>query len=166
MPRDLIPSEVRDFSGEQIVDDLRSQTMTDSQRDEFERTARDFILTREQRMKMEKAEKPLKERLTTMLAEFGDQYGSDNQHRAIELLAPVRGIKRVVRQVKSVVKPDVQAAEALARQRGLYDRWFVMRPVLDEDAVMVSLLEGLVTDDEVAAIFPKHYTYAITVDKK
>lgn len=163
MPRDLIPSEIRDFEEEQHV--IQEQPVPDNVMDTFMSQGREMILLREQKAKLEARETVLKKSLMEMLAEYGLPYGPEGQHRTIDFATPIRGIARFVRQSKTSMSVDETRAEAIARMHKIYDRLFVMRPVLDQDAVMVAVMEGILTDEELAEIFPKKVTHAFLVEK-
>lgn len=163
MPRDLIPSEVRDFEQEQTVDQYRP--VPEQVMETFNTQAREMILLREQKAKLEARESVLKKALMEALEEYGLPYGPEGQHRTISFPVPIRGIARFVRQSKTSTSVDEVRAEAVARMHNIYDRLFKMQPVLDQDAVMVAVMEGLITDEELAEIFPKKVSNAFIVEK-
>jgi hypothetical protein len=159
-------SGVRDFSEEQDQPLAPGQQqMTDTQKEEFLRKAREMILIREQKARTAKREGELKPGLMDELELFGDPYGASGQHRTIEFPTPIRKIARFVRQTKVVTEVNETEAEAIARQRGIYDRLFKPVMTLDEGAVMVALREELLTEEDVAAMFPKKTTYAFIAEK-
>ena len=85
---------------------------------------------------------------------------------AQDLLGPIRNIIGLIRQAKVSSSADLRAAEALARTHNLYERWFPPVPTLDQEAVMVSFEENLITEEEFQRIFPKKTIYALTTEKK
>jgi hypothetical protein len=157
-------SGVRDFSEEQDQPVI-GQQMTDEQFEEFLRQAREMILVREQKARTAKRESELKGVLMDELVSFGEPSGSEGQHRTIRFPRPIRGIKAFIRQAKIVTEVDETKAEAIARQRGLYDRLFKPVMQLDDAAVMVALEEGLLTDADIGDIFPKKTVYAFVAEK-
>jgi len=165
MPRDLIESEVRDFSGEQTVTTPEHQPLSEAQMEEFLRQAREMVLVREQKARTAKREDQLKGVLMDVLATFGEPYGDEGQHRTIRFPKPIRGIAAFVRQRKTLHEIDETKAEAIARRKGLYDRLFKPVMALDETAVMVAHEEGLLTDEEVAEMFPAKIQYAFVAEK-
>ncbi|GAA0286747.1 hypothetical protein GCM10010302_26320 [Streptomyces polychromogenes] len=50
------------------------------------------------------------------------------------------------------ITPDLDAADAICRQRGLYDRVFPLRPVFDRQALNDVYAEGLLTDADMTRI--------------
>lgn len=165
MARDLIGSEIRDFSDEQIGPQTVTQQMTDAQMEEFLQQAREMALIREQKGRVEKREKELKPVLMDILATFGVPYGDEGQHQTIDFPRPIRGIARFVRQRKSFNEVDETKAAAIARQRDLYDRLFKPVMQLDESEVMVAHEEGLLSDADIEEMFPKKVQYAFVAEK-
>jgi len=160
VPRDLIPSEIRDFTEENRVStDVIEVT------EDYLKQSREMILLREQKARLEAREAELKKELLAVLEAMGEPYGPEGQHRTIAFPRPIRNIARFVRQTKSTTKVDLIKAEAIARSKGIHDRLFTMQPTLDQDAVMVAVEEGLITDEELADIFPRTTTYAFVVEK-
>lgn len=165
MPRDLIGSEIRDFSTEQTGAQSVTQSMTDVQQEEFLRQSREMVLIREQKARVAKREGELKGVLMDVLAAFGEPYGEEGQHRYIKFPKPIRGIAGFIRQKKTLNEIDETKCESIARQRGLYDRLYKPVMTLDESAVMVAHDEGLLTDADIEAMFPKKEQYAFVAEK-
>lgn len=164
MPRDLIASEVRDFDEEQNVSaEAVFEFPVDDEK--YAAISREMIMLREQKAVIEKREAALKKELMEILERIGTPYGDSGQHRTIEFLEPIRGIARFVRQTKSTVTTDLFRAEAIARQKKIYNRLFKPVPTLDEGAVMVAREQGLLTDADVDEIFPRKVSYSFVVEK-
>jgi hypothetical protein len=159
-------SGVRDFSAEQETPIQTGQQMTEEQAEEFFQKAREMVLVREQKARVVKRESELKNVLMEDIEVFGEPYGTSGQHRTIEFPKAIRGIIRFVRQAKVVTEVDEAKAEAIARQRDIYDRLFKPVMTLDDGAVMVALEEGLLTEKDVAEMFPKKTIYAFVAEKK
>lgn len=164
MPRDLIASEVRDFEEEQ---DVSAETVFEFPLDDqrYLSLSREMVLLREQKAQIEKRESVLKKELMEILERVGTPYGDSGQHRTIEFVEPIHGIARFVRQAKSSVTTDLFRAEAIARQKKIYNRLFRPVPTLDEGAVMVAREQGLLTDADVDEIFPRKTTYSFVPEK-
>lgn len=156
---------VRDFSEDQKAAPAAHQEMSEEQYEEFLRTAREMILVREQKTRIANRETELKGGLMDTLATYGDPYGPSGQHQTIEFPRPIRGIIRFVRQSKVSTDVDETKAEAIARQRGIYDRLFKPVMQLDDAAVLVALEEGLLTEADVEVIFPKKVIHAFVAEK-
>lgn len=162
MPRDLV-DDVRDFSDEQGSDFVGQMTLEDEQR--FLEEARNMILIREQKKAITTQEASSRKVLTELIEKYGSQEGADGQHLAIPLDPPIRGVAAIVRQRKTSQRVDEDTAAVIAKARGIYERLFKPVMTLDEDEVLVALREDLLTESEVAEIFPVSETYAITLRK-
>jgi hypothetical protein len=89
----------------------------------------------------------------------------ENGHLWLRLPESVDGITALQRQRRVSQSLDEDAAEKLLKEKGLFDRCYVMQPVLKEDEVMACLYEGLITEEEVDAMFPKKVTWAFLTSK-
>jgi hypothetical protein len=165
MPRDLIASEVRDFSEEQ--EDVSAQPVWNINADseKYLALSREMIMLKEQKDVLAKREATIKAELMDVLFRLGQPYGPNGQHRTIDFPEPIRGIARFVRQAKSTVTTDVVKAEAIARSRGIYTRIFPSTPTFSESAVMVALEQGKLTEVDVDEIFVRKTTYAFVPEK-
>lgn len=157
---------IRDFTEDQQAAPAPHQQMSEEDYENFLREAREMILIREQKTRIANRETELKKDLMDALKVFGDPYGTSGQHQTIEFPKAIRGIVRFVRQSKTANEVDEEAAEAIARRQGIYDRLFKPVMTLDDAAVMVALREGILTDADVEAIFPKKTIYAFVAEKK
>jgi hypothetical protein len=146
--------------------DYQAEPMDEREMDSYLSKAREMLVLRENKAVLEQREKQLKSDLMDMLVEYGQPYGPEGQHRSIDFPGPVRGYVRLVRQSKSSVSVDGARAEAIARQKGLYDRLFKPVMTLDQDAVTVALLEGLISDSEMESIFPRKTSSAFVMEKE
>lgn len=126
---------------------------------EFDETARRFLNYRRQRDEMAKLMDKEKKPLNDILEQYGEV--DPNGHRTLPVDPPVHGIDALVRQRKVQNLVDETKAEAIARAMGIYDRLFKPVMTLDEDAVMVALEEGLLTQDQVDAMYPQKVTHAL-----
>ena len=139
--------------------------MTEQEYEDFLRMAREMILTQEQRVRTAKREAELKGVLMRSLSDYGDPYGAEGQHRKISFPRPIRGIAAFIRQSKVTTEVDETKAEAIARQRGIYDRLFKPVMKLDDAAVLVALEEGLLTETDIEEIFIKKQVFAFVPEK-
>lgn len=103
-----------------------------------------------------------------LLAQVIDAEGEvdDKGHFWLELPREVEGYVSLCRQRAVSQKLDAEVAENLLTEKNLKDRCFKMVPVLDEDEVMACLYEGLLTEEDVDAMFPKTVTYRFVPSKK
>ena len=101
------------------------------------------------------------------LAELVDTVGEPDEKGNLWLRLPheVDGYTALQRQRKVSQSLDEGAAENILKAKGIYDRCFVMRPILKEDEVMACLYEGLLTEEEIDEMFPKKVSYAFIPSK-
>ena len=105
--------------------------------------------------------------IKTELSELVDTIGEPDEKGNLWLRLPheVDGFASLQRQRKVSQSLDEDAATALLKEKGLFERCFVMMPVLKEDEVMACLYEGLITEEEVDKMFPKKVSYAFLTSK-
>ena len=105
--------------------------------------------------------------LKTFLSNLVDAEGEpdDKGHLWYSLEQEVDGYRSLQRQRKVSQSLDMQEATRILIEKGLDSRCFVMQPVLDEDAVMSCLYEGLLTEEDVDTMFPKKITWAFIPSK-
>lgn len=105
--------------------------------------------------------------LKTFLSDLVDAEGEpdDKGHLWYSLDQEVDGYRSLQRQRKVSQSLDMQEATRILKEKGLDSRCFVMQPVLDEDAVMSCLYEGLLTEEDVDTMFPKKITWAFIPSK-
>lgn len=106
--------------------------------------------------------------LKTYLSDFVDEFGEYDArgHRILELPEEVDGYVSLQRQRRVSQKLDPEEAERILKEKNLTDRCYKLLPVLDEDAVMSCLYEGLLTEEEIDTMFPKTETWAFVPLKR
>lgn len=131
----------------------------------IERTEPDVAALLAQYKTLDEGEKQLAERkkqvrdeLSSYIEELGEE--DDKGHLVYDLGGSVQGYKQLVRQrrVKRVL--DEHVAERLLEQKELTGRCYQLVPVLNEDAVMQCLFEGLLAEADIDAMFPTTITWA------
>jgi len=60
---------------------------------------------------------------------------------------------------------DENAAQSILEDKGLAERCFEVKPVLNEQSVMECVYEGLLTEDDVDTMFPQKVTNAFVLKK-
>lgn len=125
---------------------------------------RAFVKLKHQIDDLTKMQSEIKTRLTEVLEKYGEV--DDKGHIWYDLPDAVDGYKGMQRQRRVSQKLDMDAAQDILDNLGLSDRCVKMVPSLDEDEVMACLYEGLLTEDQVDAMFPKTITWAFIPVKK
>lgn len=94
-----------------------------------------------------------------------DGVEDDRGHRWIELENPVGPYVAVQHQKRISKALDEQAADEILSSLGLKDRCVKTVEVLDEDAVMAALYDGLLTDEHIDRMFPSKVVWAFVPSK-
>lgn len=105
----------------------------------------------------------VKKDLKVALKELGVE--DDRGHIVIDLGEEVSGVSKVIHQRRVSKNLDIDIAEALLKDKGLYDRCVTMVPVLNEDEVMAAYYEGVITEEDVDKMFPAKVTWALVMTK-
>lgn len=96
------------------------------------------------------------------LSEVVDSLGEFDAkgHKIFELPEEVDGYVSLQRQRRVSQKLDEDEAKRILTEKNLTNRCYKLTPVLDEDAVMSCLYEGLLTEEDIDTMFPKTETWA------
>jgi hypothetical protein len=104
----------------------------------------------------------LRDELNAHVDQFG--YSDESGHLRLEIDRPFEfggkryeGIKRERRVSRTL---NEERAQSLAQAKGLLERLFPMRPVLDADELYVLYEEGLLTENEIDDLFDARVTWA------
>lgn len=100
----------------------------------------------------------LKARLLSELEEHGEV--DEKGHAYAYFPEPVEGYDRLQRQRRVSHKVDDNAVEEILTAKGVRDKCFKLVEVLDEDAVMGLLYEGILSEADIDTMFPKTVSYA------
>ena len=106
--------------------------------------------------------------LKTELSELVDAQGEFDArgHRVLELPEEVDGYVSLQRQRRVSQRLDEEEAKRILTEKNLTNRCYKLQPVLDEDAVMACLYEGLLTEEDIDTMFPKTETWAFVPLKR
>ena len=126
----------------------------------------DAVAWLEDKQRADAAKKDMDKRRTTLMGaitELGDE--DDKGHVTLELSHQVGGYVALQRQRRVSVSKDEEVIEEILEAKGLKDRCVKMVPQVDEDAVMACLYEGLLTEEDIYAMFPEKVTFALVAVK-
>lgn len=107
----------------------------------------------------------LRDELAAIVDEIGEEDESGSRwvplpEEGIEGFSSLKRERRVSHSVNETV------AEEILKANGLYERCFDTVRVLNQDAVMGCLIEGLLTEEDVAEMFPAKVSWAFVPKKK
>ena len=125
---------------------------------------RAFVKLKAQIDDLTKMQSEIKTRLVEVVEQYGDT--DDKGHIWYDMPQDIEGYKGMQRQRRVSQKLDMDAATELLKNLELTDRCVKMVPSLDEDEVMACLYEGLLTEEQVDAMYPKTVTWAFIPVKK
>lgn len=115
----------------------------------------------------DEAKKEMSQYYSDLMEALDDQGVEDDKgHRTLELTHPVGKYAGLQRQRRVSVGKDEDTIMAILKEKNLESRCIQMVPQIDEDAVMACLWEGLLTEDEIYAMFPEKVTYALVAVKQ
>lgn len=108
-------------------------------------------------------QKEVKTRITEGVDLLGEEDGRG--HIVVDIDDAVSGISKVVKQKRVSKSLDESVAEELLESKGLKDRCFTMVPILNEEEIMAAFYEGLLTEEDIDAMFPAKVTWALVFNK-
>lgn len=146
MVRVAKPSRSVESSGDGILDKFRQFVFLKGKIDDY---------TKEQSV--------IKTELSTIVDEQGEV--DDKGHIWYQLPEEVGGYRAIKRERRVSQTLDLEEAERILKEKGLETRCFTMMPVLNEDAVMSCLYEGLLTEEEIDKMYPKKVSWAFVPSK-
>lgn len=126
-------------------------------------TIQQYVAIKEQKDLLGKREAELKAILTDAVEESGEVDGKG--HIVLEVDEPVTGVSRLVKQRKLSKPLDMEVAEALLTEKGLYDECTEQIRVLNQDAIMAAYYKEQLTEEDIDSMFPPKVTYAFIVGK-
>ena len=100
--------------------------------------------------------------LTAVDSEEFDERG----HKRMVVTDKIKGDVTLVKQRRVSKTLDMQVAEQILSAKGIKDKCVKMIPTLDEASIMSAFYEGLLTEEDIDAMFPAKVTYAFLVDTK
>lgn len=96
------------------------------------------------------------------LSDIVDTDGEPDEKGSLYVYLPeeIDGYVALKRERKVSQSLDADTAEKLLKEKGLFDRCYILEPVLKEDEVMACLYDGLLSEEEIDIMFPKRVSYA------
>ena len=126
-------------------------------------TIQQYVAIKEQKDLLSKREAELKAILTDVVEEDGEVDGKG--HIVLEIDEPVTGVTRLVKQRKLSKPLDMEVAEKLLQDKGLYEECTEQIRVLNQDAIMAAYYKEQLTEEDIDSMFPPKISYAFIVGK-
>jgi hypothetical protein len=86
-------------------------------------------------------------------------------HIVVEVDDDTTGIRKVMHQRKVSKALDIEVAENILKEKNIHERCVTMVPVLNEDEIMAAFYEGLITEEDIDAMFPAKISWALVMTK-
>ena len=108
-----------------------------------------------------KRQDELKSRLKSTVEASGET--DDRGHVTLKVDDEITGEVTLTQQRRVSKTLDMDIAEALLKERGIYDKCVKMIPVLQEDAIMSCVYTDELSEADIDKMFPSKITYAFLV---
>lgn len=106
----------------------------------------------------------LRDELSAMVESYGE--ADSDGHQWLELDSEIEGVSALKRERRVSTRLDEGEAYRRLAAAGLTDRCIRNIPVVDQDEVMAALYEGLLTEEDIDAMFPKSVSWAFVTAKR
>jgi len=123
-------------------------------------TVRQYLSLKDEAALLTNRTEQLKEQL---LAAVEQEEPDDRGHKKLIVEDKIKGEVTLTKQRKVSKTLDMNIAEDILTAKGIKDKCLKMVPVLDESAIMSSFYEGLLTEEDIDAMFPAKVIYAFLV---
>ncbi|MFE6745927.1 hypothetical protein ACFVGM_08760 [Kitasatospora purpeofusca] len=123
---------------------------------------REWAILKQQSDSLIRQQNHLRDRVIAAVEERGYRDHKGSQFIDLPYPLPVGDIEyvRIKRECRTSIVADHDAAEEITRERGVFDRAFVLVPSLRPDELYVLLQEGILSESDMDRIFTKKSTYA------
>ncbi len=108
-----------------------------------------------------KRQEELKSRLKSTVEASGET--DDRGHVTLKVDDEITGEVTLTQQRRVSKTLDMDIAEALLKERGIYDKCVKMIPVLQEDAIMSCVYTDELSEADIDKMFPSKISYAFLV---
>jgi hypothetical protein len=108
-----------------------------------------------------KRQEELKSRLKATVESAGET--DDRGHVILKVDDEITGEVTLTQQRRVSKTLDMDVAEALLKERGIYDKCVKMVPVLQEDAIMSCVYTDELSEADIDTMFPSKISYAFLV---
>jgi len=103
----------------------------------------------------------VREKLREGIKELGVE--DDRGHIVVDIDDDLTGIKKVMQQRRVSKNLDMDVAETVLKEKGLYDRCVVMVPALDEQEIMAAYYDNLITEEDIDLMFPAKVSWSLVI---
>jgi uncharacterized membrane protein YheB (UPF0754 family) len=122
---------------------------------------RQYLALKKEVELLTKRQDELKSRLKATVEAAGE--ADDRGHVTLKVDDEITGEVTLTQQRRVSKTLDMNVAEDLLKERGIYDKCVKMIPVLQEDAIMSCVYTGELSEADVDTMFPAKISYAFLV---
>lgn len=127
--------------------------------DDLESQVREYTKLKASIEFMESRQKELREKLFAAFEAEG--FEDDKGNLQLPLENEVEGIVRLEKQRRVSRKLNEPKADEILTELGIKDDIFVLKPVLEEDALMAAFYDGKITEEQLDEMYPSTVTWAL-----
>lgn len=131
--------------------------------DSVEAQVREYNYLRTEIDDLSKRQKEIREDLMVLIENTG--FADDDGHWWVELDSDIDGIVALQRQRRVKRSLDMETAEEILKERGLWEDCTEVVRVVDEDKVMQALFDESLSEDDVDRIYPMQVNWALVLKK-
>ena len=132
--------------------------------DELATAVSEYVRIKESMSQMESRSKELRDKIFESIDAEGELESSGSY--SLFLDSEVEGVVRLEKQRRAIRKINEEIADAIIEEAGIGDDVYEMKRVINEDALMASMYQGKITEEQLDAMFPATIVWALRTLKK
>jgi hypothetical protein len=130
---------------------------------EFLEQVRQSVLLKDKIDQLNSLQSEVRSTLKDGVKELGEE--DSRGHIVVEVDDDTTGIRKVMHQRKVSKSLDIEVAENILKEKNIHERCVTMVPILNEDEIMAAFYEGLITEEDIDAMFPAKVSWALVMTK-
>ena len=130
---------------------------------EFLEQVRQSVMLKDKIDQLNSLQSEVRSSLKDGVKELGEE--DSRGHIVVEVDDEATGIRKVMHQRKVSKSLDIEVAEKILKEKNIHERCVTMVPVLNEDEIMAAFYEGLITEEDIDAMFPAKVSWALVMTK-
>jgi hypothetical protein len=130
---------------------------------EFLEQVRQSVMLKDKIDQLNSLQSEVRSSLKDGVKELGEE--DSRGHIVVEVDDEATGIRKVMHQRKVSKSLDIEVAENILKEKNIHERCVTMVPVLNEDEIMAAFYEGLITEEDIDAMFPAKVSWALVMTK-
>jgi hypothetical protein len=123
-----------------------------------------YVFLKDEVSNLETRVNEIKKRIISSVEQLGTP--NDKGSLVLSIEDEKSGTANVVKQRRVSKQFDEDTANKILADKGLFESCTETITVLDQDAVMAAYYNGLLTDEDIEAMFPEKVSWALILEKK